>query len=963
MLILQKKYFLKFVILAYACLKTVALQAQFSSAESLSYKISHWTADDGLPGNSFTKITQDNDGFLWMGSYDGLVRFDGSNFITFNKNHLLTSNFAITLTGDKSGNLWIGTDHGIAHYKKGKITDLSDDDHSFYVQSLLLDEAEHKLWIGTRNQGLVSYDVKSNRYESVGSLDEDDFINDVLKGKDGSLWIASEKKGLLQFKNKAWKLFDSIEGLRTKEVVSLNFDDKGTLYIGTTSGLFILRGNEKIIEVKKFEGIRINKVAVDKKGNLWVGSVNGLYYQSENHDWKFISRENGLSNNDVRDIFFDSSENIWVATYRGGVNQLRETYFSTYFNKEGQYIEAVGAICALSESKLLVGTTEGQFFTVEDGQINPYAPNTKIHQRIYYLLLDRQKNIWAASYDGLLLISPDGKERLFTNKDGLTTNQVRIIFQDAKNDYWIGTRNAGLIKMTFNPQSRKPVFEQHLHDSLSKFNATFIMDINEDTKGNLLICSNNGGVVIISPDGHLKNYNRKNGLLSNTCYIIREDKNETYWITTTDGVTWLRNGESFTFTPKDGLPHENPMDVIEDDLGFMWFPTQRGIIRASKQQLTDYANHKLQTIEWKLFDKNNDLEKSECTGTAHSLKANGKIWFPVIRGLVSVDPSVIHLNRKKPRVYIEKVGIDDEEVDVAEPIVVEAGNHRVQFDYLALTLHYPNSARYKYKLNNFDKDWIDAGTIRQAVYTSLPPGKYSFSVMACDNDGAWNSSELVVPIRVKPYYYQTWWFISFVVVALMAVVYGYIRIRTRDIKRRSAYLEQLIKNRTKLIAEQRDKLIKLNEELQFSQREVLNQRDSLAEKNKELAEKNEEIEQINNNLEKIVELRTKTLEDQNKRISDYSFINAHKLRGPLASILGLINLMHREASNENQRRLNEHLLRSAEALDDIVRSINRMLEGEFKEPPPMRHDSADLTGNKENFQGETTESQKRFTKN
>jgi ligand-binding sensor domain-containing protein len=918
-------------VFTYIFFSTLVIRAQSDKqAEAPHFKITHWTTDEGLAGNTCVKIFQDREGFLWVGGFDGLIRFDGTQFTVYNKRNILTSNFALAMTGDRQGNLWIGTDHGLVHYTKGSVTDDSDKNHNFYVQSLYLDEAKQKVWIGTRNAGLFTYDLLTHHYESIELPNGDDIVNDILKDADGSFWIASEKNGLQKLKNDKWTVYTKGDGLRSTEIQSLNLDEEGTLFVGTTSGLYTYQAGKKFVELSKFKGIRINKVTKDKNRKLWVGTVNGVYFEAAKNEWRCLTRRDGLSNNDIRDIFFDEDGSVWLGTYRGGLNQLRETKFVTYFNGEEEHIEAVGAVGELDEHRLLIGSTEGALFTLQDSRLKKFPVNAPLHQRIYTLLQDHRKNIWAASYDGLLLISPDGKEKLFTEKDGLMTNQIRIVFQDKKNNYWIGTRNAGLIKMNFRSIQSQPHFEQYKYSDLRKVNATFIMDINEDSKGNLIVCSNNGGVTLLHPDGSLENFSRQNGLESNTCFVAREDTQGTIWVTTTDGLTRIQNGKLFTFTRKDGIPVENPMDVIEDNSGYFWLPTQKGTIRVSRQQLNDYADQKINAVDWKLFDKNNDLERSECTGTGQALRtSDGTIWFPMIGDLMSVNPSVIQISKKAPRVYIDKVAVDEVEAAIDKPVVVPAGSDRVTFDYLAVTLLYPNSAHYKYKLTDFDKDWIDAGSARRAVYTSLPHGQYTFSVMACNNDGVWSASDFNVSVIVEPHFYQTWWFISASVFVVLSGILIYIRVRTNAIKRRSKYLEQLVSERTKLISEQRDKLAALNEELRSSQEEVLAQRDKLAEKIEELAEKNNEIEHINANLEEIVDQRTKVLEDQNKRISEYAFINAHNLRGPLASILGLINLINQEKEHENRMALNKHLSKSAEALDQVVRSINRMLEKEF----------------------------------
>jgi ligand-binding sensor domain-containing protein len=919
--------------------------AQSTTSGLSQYKITSWTTDDGLPGNACIKIFQDSEGYLWIGSFDGLVRFDGTRFTTYNKRNLLISNYALAITGDDTNNLWVGTDHGIIHFMKDVVTDLSDDSiHNFHVESLFLDKQNNKLWIGARNAGLFTLDLITHQYSLMDGPGTDDIVNDIYKDQKGNLWVATEKNGLMQYtESKKWIRYGVPDGLLSTEIKSLHEDRDHVFYVGTTSGLFIQRPGEKFAEQPNFKSTRINKVISDSLGNVWVGTVNGLYLQSKtDKKWHTLTRDDGLSNNDIRDIYFDREGSIWLGTYRGGLNQLRETKFTTYFSKGGPVIEAVGALCGLDDGALLIGTTEGKLFTLKDDQIKPYPVKHPIHQRIYAILYDNKKNIWIVSYDGLLLITRNGKEKLITEKDGLLTKQLRTIIQDSNNTYWIGTRNAGLIKMKYNSESGDLQFEQYMHEALSNVNSTFIMHLSGGLNGDLLISTNNGGLTILSQDSHVTNFNKNNGLESNTCFVAKQDSAGTIWIGTSEGLTRLKNGKAFTFTRKDGMPHENPMDVIEDDLGFFWLPTQKGTIRVNKQQLNDYADAKLKSIDWKLFDRNNDLEKSECTGTARALvTADKRIWFPMISGLMSVDPATIQLNKKSPTVYIEKISIGDNTVDPSAPVSIRAGSPRIAFDYIALTLLYPNSARYKYKLENFDADWIDAGTTRQAVYTSLPSGNYTFQVMAGNMDGVWGDVPMAsASIMVMPRIYQTWWFITLSILGVLGAVYAYISIRTKAIKARSTYLEHLVNERTRLIAQQRDELVALNEDLRSSREEVLAQRDSLAEKIKELAEKNEEIAQINANLEQIVEQRTNVLEEQNKRISEYAFINAHKLRAPLASILGIINLMNHEATTEAQLTLNNHLLKSADALDEIVRSINQMLEEEVKNEPEADEESS-----------------------
>ena len=902
-------------------------QRLHSREKHIEYQINHWGTDQGLPANTLVHLYQDHEGFLWIGSFDGLIRFDGSEFITYNKVNTptLNSNHARVLKGDSQGNLWLGTGNGLAVYKKGKFTSLADSAHTFFIESLFVDEKNHRIWIGTRDAGIFSYSTDTGKYEALAADNKKDLIASLAIDGANNLWIGGEKTGLSRFSNGTWKHYTEADGLTSNEILCIYTDSqKDQMLVGTTSGLF-LRNGESFELYPDFKGIRINQVKKDPDGLLWVLTANGIYKQLGPQKWQRIHKETGLSNNDARDVFFDSENCIWIATYRGGLNQIRETKFTTFFAGNGLDVEAVGALRELDDNTFLVGATDGNLFLIEDGIVKPFQTKTRLTQRIYHILRDTFGNLWISSYDGLLLIRPDGSEKLFTEKDGLPTNQIRLAYQDRRGNYWIGTRSGGISRMKLSRGSL-PSFSAFKFQELQEINSTFVMSIDEDAAGNLLVGSNTGGLNIIAPDGTIRNYSKDHGLISNIIFNAHADKDQdrVTWIATSDGLARLESGKVFNYTRAEGLPQESIFDVVEDNSGYLWMPMARGLIRVPKKQLDDFRHGNAARIDWKVYDKNGDLKISECTGGTAMMKASdGRLWFPLLGGLVSVDPSSLTLNEKKPDVYIERVTIDDRETDIYDRIVVPPGSQRVVIKYIAISLRYPGSTRYRYRLENFDNHWRDAATNEEAVYTSLPPGSYTFHAVASNNDGVWNDRGAAISFVVEPVFYQTWWFYTGMTLLLCAAVLTYIRLRTRAIQQRAQMLERKIEERTRLVASQRDELMELNRRLQSSQEEIMAQRDSLA-------SKNEEIESINANLERIVAARTLVLEEQNRRLAEYSFINAHKLRAPLASILGLINLFRIDAITEEQRQMLHHLNKSAAELDDIVRSINRLLEQEFE---------------------------------
>jgi ligand-binding sensor domain-containing protein len=889
--------------------------------EDFQYKISNWTTDDGLPSNTVTYLHQDADEYLWIGSYDGLIRFDGTQFLVFNKNNTpeLQSFHARVLKGDRKGNMWIGTSLGLVKYYKGQFNDLSDEDSNLFILSMVVDEISKKIWIGTRDSGLYSYDIDHNTFTKINNNFSNDLITAIVQDRAGGMWIGSEKNGLAYFKNQQWTYYEKEDGLSNTEVQSLYLDESKGLLIGTSAGLFILKDG-KIKQDESANGLRVNRIRKDGEGNIWLATATGAFKQRNNGQWQIFSKNEGLLNNDIRDIYFDKEGSVWLATYRGGLNQLRQTKFITYGATEGLDVEAIGAIGELATNHYLVATTDGKLFSIKDQVVTPCSLKTKFTQRIYSILLDRQKNLWIGSYDGLLLVTPDGKERLFTEADGLPTRQLRTIYQDKNQNFWIGTRNSGLIKMTFNSKSSKPLFELFKSEELKQLNASFIMSIAEDDAGNVLVTTNTGGLLVLSIDGTIKSYTTADGLVSNTSYTTHVDKQGVIWLATLDGISRLEKGKFFNYTKRDGMPHESVFDLVEDDSGYFWMPTSNGILRASKQQLNDYHDGKIKTIEWKQFDKSNELRSSECTGVTPMFKAtDGSLWFLMLGGIVKVNPSTIVVNDKAPNVFIEKLVVDDNIQILSDGLIIPAGSQRVVFNYIGINLRYPRSVKYKFKLTNFDNHWIEADVDRSAVYTNLKGGDYTFQVIASNNDGVWNTTGASLSFTVEYKFYERSWFYPTVIFGIALLIFTYIQLRTRAIKRKAQELERIVVARTKEIAAQRDELIALNEELRSSQEEVMAQRDALS-------DKNNEIERINSNLEKLVAIRTQALEQKNKRLAEYAFINAHKLRSPLASILGIINLMIIETDPEHKRLLLGHLQKASLELDEIVHSINQMLE-------------------------------------
>ncbi len=788
----------------------VVAQNAVGVATSIQYKATSWGTHDGLPNTLITLCLTKNE-FLWTGGYDGLFRFDGNKFDVFNKfnTKAIKSNRITALEEDSDENLWIGTGLGLVIYKRGQFINCAGK-FDFYIESLCIDKSNRHLWIGTRGDGLFEYDIEHDRYKKIEKFPSD-LINSIVRDSLEGIWVGSDKYGLAHIKNQDLKYYGKSEGLSSTEILYLNTDATGTLYVCTSSGLFKKQG-DKFIAYPEFNGLRVKNAKKDFNGNLWVATTSGVYKQNADGTWSHFTTREGLSNNDVQDICFDSEGSIWLSTYRGGLNQLRATQFNTISQNQGLVTEGVGDIHEVSKNKFIIGTTDGKLYRIDDGLVKPFVVKTKFTERVYDILRDDKSNLWIASYGGLLLITPDGRERLFTERDGLPTKQLRIIYQDRQRRYWIGTRNRGLIKMEIKGSPLNARFDLFKYDELNRLHSTFIMSMEEDAKGNFLIGSDTGGMLVIEADGTIHHYGKEEGNVNTVTLSAHFDNDGIIWMATTEGICMMTNGTFFNFDQDDGLYAGNIFDIVADDQGYFWLTSAREIIRVKKQQLIDYRNKKINHIDWKIYDSNNELENSFSTAPSHILKAtDGSIWFPMKRGVVVANTNSIIANTKKPTVYIEKVNIDDKEFISSERLVIPAGNQRVVFSYTAISLHYPNTAKYKYQLQPFDHDWNDASKGRQAIYTNLPTGNYTFKVIACNNDGMWNTTGASISIFKEPYFYETWWFSGLVVASFIFSTIMLVRWRTKEAKAKAIKLEKEVDKRTlQLKEESREKTAMIN---------------------------------------------------------------------------------------------------------------------------------------------------------
>ncbi|MFY7788941.1 MAG: two-component regulator propeller domain-containing protein, partial [Thermoflexibacteraceae bacterium] len=502
--------------------------------------------------------------------------------------------------------------------------------------------------------------------------------------------------------------------------------------------------------------------------------------------------------------------------------------------KDGIPAGTANTICELSPTTYLVGTDVGKIFKLENGKLQEFFIKTPFttDKRIKRIYKDKQQNIWICSYNGLIKISPNGKETVFGLSQGLKATQIRTILETTDGAIWVGTREAGLFKMASDGVFKQPTNQD--------FSSNFVMSIDEDAAGNIWVGTNDAGIIVINKEGKIvEKYNTTNGLLSNLVFNTTFDKNNRVWVSTNTGIMVLdrNNQKIYGITTKNsGLPDESIFDIALDNKQ-LWCTTNKGLIGADLDDIEQFIATAFKTkIAYSLYDKQDGMSSSECTGACQILKStNGSLLILTLGGISILDTKNIAKNNMPPPIQIENILTNDSSYVVTEEITLPAGTQRIIINYTGLSLIAPQKNKYKYKLENLDNQWVEDNIGEcKAVYTNLSPATYIFRVIGSNNDGVWNEKGKAIKITILPYFYQTWWFrglVLLLVVGIITLVYYY---QLNRVRRRNEELEREVAVRTQEITAQSVEIIGKSEELLQRQHEILAQQDTIEEKNKKL---------------------------------------------------------------------------------------------------------------------------------
>lgn len=743
-----------------------------------------WTGQNGLISNNITSSIQTKSGFIWITTYNGIMRFDGKKAEVFDRKTLpfLSTGAFYDLYEDSNGKIWFASQgSGIITYD-GKTFSVVEPKNKKLPRSIrtLYFGKDGKIWVGTNNDGLF---ILSNNIvtELETPLLKNITILDITSDNENTYWFATDGRGVIKYNGKTVEQFTNEDGLFSNSVNTLKLVGD-TLLVGTTLGLNRIINN-KVTAVDGVRGAPVNDIALGPDGLVWIATENELIRYG-NSVVDYVGEKEGPFTR-INAINFDREGNIWLSTGRNGLIQIKQTGILNFGSAQGLSSNRVNIIVEGPNQEFYIGSDGGDVDIYKDGQLNKLPLKTSLNNAgIRDVCIDDDGNIWIASYSGIIKKSPNGTEKLYGLTEGFPAIDMRRILKDKKGNLWFGTRSGGVVKFNNN----KIVATYNKENGLG---SNYILSLEEDAHGTIYAGTHSGGLTIIKPDGSTKRLSIKDDDAGILIFNIHIANDSSVWVVANSNIHYL-DGDKFVKVELDGISKgETFFDILEDKRGDFWVTANVGIYKLKREHINSFITGKLKSIPVKLFDNQDGMINKECTGATRSLiSSNGNLWIPTIGGVSVFQPERITENKLITPVYITEL-ICDKTTFTRDSAIIEPGNLRYTFNFTALNYWSPAKVKFKYQLIGVDPEWVYAGTSRQAEYTNLKPGDYTFRVIACNNDGLWNTTGATMVFTVKPFFYQTAWFYILGIGLSIIILYAIYKWRVYSVEKRNAELHKL----------------------------------------------------------------------------------------------------------------------------------------------------------------------------
>lgn len=777
---------LLFVLIAFAATSMQGLNPKRNIDQ---YSHDTWTSQRGLPGEAVYQILQSSEGYLWLRTSAGLVRFDGVRFVLMNEVIGNEPVKAIAMNAD--GNLLIRTLSRTVLYRNGVFFDylppasLPDGDIRVIFES-----REHQVFVGSDD---FIYAAQRDGIHLMQAHTA--WVSAFLEDERGIVWVGGTYD-LYTYQN--GNLRSAIKTGANEGISSLFEDHQHVVWAGTPHGLFRLSKDGTSLEPIGHSFFRggVTRIIEDGQRNLWFGTPSSGLARMTGDLVSSFKFSDGLTDNQVLALFEDREGSLWVGT-ASGLDRFRDTKITTLTVKEGLPSDDTPSAITARDGSIYVCCSGGLTRIVNDEVVSAITriPGlASIHGGAVYE--DKEGSLWLGTFGGLTYIRK-GKITVYKSDPLLSKQYVPAINEDEEG-LIVGTADLRIVRVK---NGKVQPFTVHGKTTPLSSPGNYTFTIYRQPSGTLWF-GTVGGLFKYA----LGTIPVRQPRIDFPVTSISDDGQGSLWLGGRIPGTIrlrIRDGQVTHYTKRDGLFDEYSSRVLSDDRGSLWFSTSNGIYRAKWKDLDDLADGRIFHVPSTVFGTIDGMKTSEATssglGRGGCKGVNGKLWFTTLRGIVSIDPGNIPQNNLVPPVVIENLTVDNLELPPNDNIQISADKDKIEFHYTALSLRVPERVRFKYQLEGYDSDWVDAGTRRVAYYNNIRPGKYRFKVIADNDDGLWNEKGAVIGFTMKPHYYQTVWFYIFCGLILAAAAIAVYRFNTRRLRAKAQELTRVVDERTKTL--------------------------------------------------------------------------------------------------------------------------------------------------------------------
>jgi ligand-binding sensor domain-containing protein/signal transduction histidine kinase len=759
------------------------------------YLREQWTADNKFPGGSVDAITQTADGYLWLGTEKGLVRFDGVNFRLTSSFSEFSGDPVSGLTTDGDGRLCvIFWGAGVLCYRDGKFVNLASLLHrtTLEVASSWREEDGASLFTDLID-GVLRVRGENVQVLAPPAILPPSLVVAIAKTRDGKLWLGTAA-GLFHF---ADGRTTRVTGISEKKINCLLPVGDRELWVGTSKGLYRWNGTlfSRVTLPPALATVEVLALLRDHDGNIWAGTTRGLF--RINAFGVSFSDESDFGARGINALFEDREGNLWAGSARG-LERIRDSVFVTYTLATGSSPTIQdGPVYVDSENRTWFAPAGGGLYVIKDGRLQALK-SSLVDKELIYSITGRKNEIWIGTQHGGLKYFEyrngviNGKT--YTQADGLSENSVFAVYQSRDGAVWAGTLTSGISRLK---DGRFVTYTTA--DGLASNTVSAILETRD---GTIWFATPNG--LSSLSRGHWTTYKTGDGLPSNSVNCLLEDSSGVLWIGTSRGLAFFKSGRvQVPRDPPDSL-REEAFGMSQDKEGWLWIATSDHVLRVSNQKLSSGV---ISTDEVREYGAADGLPNAKGVKRNRTVVADGegRIWFSLTSGLSVVDPSHITNTSAPALPHIEAIMADNNLVNGGELVRIPSSRKRITFMYSGLSLAVPERIRFRYSLDGFDRGWSEPTEAREAAYTNLSPGSYRFRVIASNSYRQWNNSEAAISLEVEPAFWQTLWFRVSCVTAFLALLRALYQLRLRQVAQQfNIRLEERVSERTRIAGDLHD---------------------------------------------------------------------------------------------------------------------------------------------------------------